>query len=157
MAALIGGGAVFVWHGGGLGKRQPGNQQIYARFLGPAGTFLTSDIRVSKFTKNNQINPTVATLGDGSVVVVWSSLGQDGDRQGVFAQHFSATGVKLGTEFQVNQFTANNQRSPAIAALANGNFVVVWISEMERGPANVDVYARIFDSSGVAVHWRISG
>jgi hypothetical protein len=142
-AALIGGGAVFVWQGGKLGA-----QQIYARFLGPAGTFLTSDIRVSKFTKNNQINPAVATLGDGTVVVVWSSTGQDGDMQGVFAQLFSATGAKLGTEFQVNQWTARNQRSPAVSALANGNFVVTWVSEMERAFTSVDIYARIFNASG---------
>jgi hypothetical protein len=144
-AALFGGGTVFVWQGGKVGA-----QQIYARFLGAGGTFLTSDIRVSKFTKFNQINPAVVTLGDGSVIVVWSSFGQDGSRQGVFAQHFSAAGARLGTEFQVNQFTPNNQRTPAIAALANGNFVVVWISELERSTTSVDVYGRIFNSSGAA-------
>jgi hypothetical protein len=87
----------------------------------------------------------VVTLADGSVIIAWSSEGQDGSMGGVFARHFSATGVALGAEFQVNQFTPNNQRTPAIAALPNGGYVVTWISELQRGVSSVDVYARIFN------------
>jgi hypothetical protein len=35
----------------------------------------------------------------------------------------------------VNQFTNYNQRTPAVAALAGGGFVVAWVSEQERGRA----------------------
>ncbi len=38
-----------------------------------------------------------------------------------------------------------------MAALANGNFVVVWVSELERAPASVDIYARIFGISNSVV------
>ena len=146
VALLNGGGAVFVWQGGKFGF-----QKIYARFLAANGSFITGDVLVNTYTNNFQINPAVVTLADGSVVVVWSGYGQDGDRQGIFGQRLSATGGKLGGEFQINQFTPNNQRTPAVAALANGNFVVVWVSELQRASASVDVYARIFNSSGVAV------
>jgi len=37
-------------------------------------------------------------------------------------------GQFLNAAFQVNQFTDNNQRNPAIAALTNGNFVIAWVS-----------------------------
>ncbi len=140
------GGAVFVWQGGRFGF-----QKVYARFYSANGTFITSDIMVNTYTNSYQINPAVATLADGSVVVVWASDGQDGDLQGIFAQRFSATGAKLGGEFRINQWVSKNQRTPAVTALANGNFVVVWVSELQRGASTVDIYARMFSSSGDAV------
>jgi len=118
VALLQGGGAVIVWQGG-----KSGFQQVFARFLGAAaGSFTTKDLRISTHTRNNQIDPHVATLANGSVVVVWSSFGQDGSLQGIFARLFSAAGKPLGNEFQVNQFSQNNQRNPAVAALTDGNF-----------------------------------
>lgn len=144
VASLPDGGAVIVWQGG-----KPGSQQIFARFMTASSVFPKSDIRVSSHSKNNQSNPQVVALIDGTVVVVWSSEGQDGSMQGIYAQLFSATGSKIGKEFQVNLTTLNNQRTPAVAALADGNFVVVWISELQRGLASVDVYGRIFNPSSV--------
>jgi len=146
VALLNNGGAVFVWQGGRFGF-----QKIYARFMGANGSFLTSDIQVNTYANGFKINAGVTTLADGGVVVVWSSDGQDGDMQGIFGQRFSAAGAKLGSEFQINQWTAKNQRTPAVTALANTNFVVVWVSELQRGASTVDIYARIFNSSGVAV------
>ena len=145
VSLLNDGRAVFVWQGGKYGF-----QKIYARFLAPDGSFVARDVLVNTYKGGFQINPAVATLADGSVVIVWSSFEQDGNLQGIFGQRFSATGAKLGGEFQVNQWTAGNQRTPAVAALANGNFLVVWVSELQRGSASVDVYGRIFNSSGVA-------
>jgi len=101
VALLKDGGAVIVWQGGRYGF-----QKIYARFCAANGTFLTSDLLVNTYTNSFQINPSVATLADGSVVVVWASDGQDGDLQGVYAQRFSAVGAKLGAEFRINQWTA---------------------------------------------------
>jgi len=146
VSLLAGGGAVFVWQDGKIGF-----QKIYSRFCAANGSFLTGEILVNTYTNYFQINPAVATLADGSVVIVWSSSGQDGSMQGIFGQRFSATGTKLGGEFQVNAFTPYNQRTPAVAGLTNGNFVVVWISELQRGTASVDVYARIFNGSGIAL------
>ncbi len=98
VALLQGGGAVFVWQGGTYGF-----QKIYARFLASNGSFLTAtDVLVNTYTNSFQINPSVATLADGSVVVVWACDGEDGNMQGIFGQRFSATGTKLGGEFQIN-------------------------------------------------------
>jgi hypothetical protein len=145
VAMLNNGGAVFVWQGGKYGF-----QKIYARFVNATGAFITSDIQVNTYTKSFQVNAGVATLTDGSVVVVWASDGEDGDMQGIFGQRLSAAGAKLGGEFQINQWTAGNQRTPSVTALANTNFVVAWVSELQRGSSTVDIYARIFNSAGVA-------
>jgi len=144
VSMLSNGGAAIVWQGG-----RHGFQKVFARFLAATGTnFLATNVVVNTYTNNFQIDPAVATLADGSVVVVWASDGQDGSYQGIYAQRFTAAGVKVGAEFRINEFTANNQRSPAVAALAGGGFVVAWVSELQRTLTSVDIYARLYDSAG---------
>jgi hypothetical protein len=152
VALLRNGGAVFVWQGGRYGF-----QHIYARFLSADGTFSTGDLLVNSYTENQQINPAVAILSDGGVLVVWSSYGQDGSLQGVYGRRFSSTGESLGDEFRVNQTTLLNQRTPAVAPLSNGNLVVAWVSESYRGVIlNKDASGRIFDSTAGAELYDVS-
>jgi hypothetical protein len=116
-------------------------------------------------------NPAVAALAGSNVVVVWASFNQagPGSMLDVYGQVLTPAGQKVGGEFLINQFTAYNQRSPAVAALKNGGFVVAWVSEQQRsafnlsgidntngsspavvGSPSVDVYARFYNSNGVA-------
>jgi hypothetical protein len=128
-----GGGAVFVWESG-----RPGFQRICARFLSTSNTWLTTDVFVST-NSNPQSTPTAAVLDNGNIVVVWASMNQAalGSMKDVFGQVFTPAGQKVGAQFQVNTFTSYNQRSPAIAALNNGQFLVAWVSEQQRfGGAN---------------------
>src|SRR5258708_33921150 len=68
----------------------------------------------------------------------------------------NTNGQFLNAAFQVNQFTDNNQRNPAIAALTNGNFVIAWVSENQTvsgaelflGANRAAIYARIFHRAG---------
>jgi hypothetical protein len=166
VALLKNGGAAFVWQGG-----KPSYQHIYARFLASNNTFLTTtDLVVSTFTNNFQINPAVAVLNNSNVVVVWGSFNQTGSNslQDVYGQILSPAGQKIGTNFLINQFTPFNQRTPAITALKNGGFVVAWVSEQQRSVApvlatasdfvtaqtapvpSIDIYARLYNSNGVA-------
>lgn len=162
VALLNGGGAVFVWQGG-----RPGFQHIYARFMSSSNTWLTGEVQVNTFNRNSQINPDVAVLTNGNIVVVWASFNQAGSSslQDVYAQLFSPAGQKIGVEIAVNQLTLFNQRTPAVAALSDGRFVIVWITEQEQpssppehtspsltfDPAyrpSVDVKARVFEADG---------
>ncbi len=166
VAMLKNGGAVFVWQGG-----LKGYQHIYARFLTPTNTFVTTnDILVNTFTNNFQINPAVAVLNNSNVVVVWGSFDEASadSLQDVYGQILSPTGQQVGGEFLINQFIPYNQRTPTVAALPNGGFVVAWVSEQERSVApvlgtnstyvtastaptpSVDIDARIYDNNGVA-------
>ena len=116
-------------------------------------------------TLNFQINPAVTTLANGNVVIVWGSFNQagPGSLQDVYGQILSPAGEKIGAEFLINQFTPYNQRTPTVAALSSGGFVVAWVSEQERvvGVPNanavppdqqaypsVDIYARLYDANG---------
>ena len=73
--------------------------------------------------------PAVAAASNGDFTVVWET--QDGDRSGVFGQRYTSSGSSLGTEFQVNTYTASFQGNAAIAAAGNGDFVVVWQSPQD--------------------------
>jgi hypothetical protein len=59
------------------------------------------------------------------------------------------TGEKVGSETRANETTAFNQRTASVAALSDGRFVVVWVSEQQRFENSVDLYARVFSATGV--------
>ena len=147
VALLKNGGAAFVWQGG-----VEGFQHIYARFLNTNGTFLTTtDLLVSQFTQNFQVNPAIATLSNSNVVIVWASYDQAGSNsmQDVYAKILSPSGITISNEFLVNQFTSYNQRSPSVAALSTGGFVVAWVSEQEQaGASSID--SALYSSGGAA-------
>ncbi len=146
VSLLNDGGAVFVWQGG-----KQGFQHIYGRVLSAGGTWATGDFQVNTPTNVFQREATLTTLTNGNVVVVWSSVGQTaaGSMQDVYSQILTPAGVKIGGEILVNQMTAFNQRSAAIAPLNDGRYAVVWISEQQRFENSVDVYGRIFSAAGV--------
>lgn len=144
VALLSGGGTAFTWQGG-----PSGGQQIWVRVMNSAGVFVGEEVAASSHSEANQIQPAIAGLANGNFVVVWSADGPDGSMQGVYGMLFSANGAKIGNEFQINQFTLNNQRTPAVTALLNGGFAVTWVSEGERNGSSVDVYARLYNANGV--------
>lgn len=149
VAVLPNGGAVFVWQGS-----TGGGNRIYARFMGADRQFLAEEFGAADRMFGHQSNPAVTALADGSVVVVWSELDRepapDNRMSGIFAQRFSADGVRAGATFRVNTVTYLNQRAPVIAALANGGFVVAWVSDefRQRNSEYIDIAARIFDAQG---------
>jgi hypothetical protein len=152
---------IFVWQ-----CSVAGIPRIYARFARNSakdattyGTnFYTADIQVNTYVADQQIDPAVAALPDGSAIITWSSYGEDGSLWGVYARRLTAAGKAIKADnddstkqFLVTQYTAYNQRSPAVATLANGNYVIAWISEQERFVGSIDAYARIFTAAGVPV------
>jgi hypothetical protein len=145
VSMLNGGGAIFVWQGGAQGF-----QHIYARVISAGGTWVTGDVQVNTAT-NYQTEASVAALNNGNAVVVWSSFDQVSptSMRDVYFQIISPTGAKLGGETRVNNFTAYNQRSASVAALSDGRFAVVWVSEQQTGQLRVDVYGRIYTAAGV--------
>ncbi len=97
----------------------------------PAGNSVGGEFEVSSCTVESQRYPRVAADRAGNFVVAWMSLGQDGAGWGVFGQRFNAAGGKLASAFQINAFTTDHQRNPALAADGSGNFVVAWESPQD--------------------------
>jgi hypothetical protein len=113
----------------------------------PAG----GEIAVNTYTTNAQSLPDVAVDAAGRFVVVWRSVGQDGDGYGVFGQRFSASGSRLGAEFQVNVYTPNSQDTPQVASDPAGNFMVVWSGGGAQDGSGSGIFGRRFNSDGTGV------
>jgi len=153
VSLLPGGGAVVTWEAGP--RAAP---DIFARFLDTQGNFLGGVQRVNTRVSGIQTDADVATLSDGQSLVVWTSFGQDGDKEGVYGQRFTARGIRDGTEFLINQTTSRNQSKPSVTALEGDKFVVGWISESTNGRNSsgapnlrANVMARHYSATGTAL------
>ena len=105
--------------------------------------------QVNTTTADNQKRARTAMADDGSYAIVWESKNQDGDKEGVYVRLFDPAGNATTGEILVNETTATAQKEPSIAMDDSGNFVVSWQSQHEGGDKK-DVYARLFNSAGVA-------
>ena len=146
------GGAVVVWESG-----PRNNRDVKARFLNSQGQYITGVLTVNRYTRGNQTRPSVSVNANGDVYVVWESDGQDGDGQGVYAQRFTANGERNGAEIQVSQTIKWNQQMPAVMAMENSHFMVVWIGEAEMGTTTAGtplmrghIMGRLMDRNGQA-------
>ena len=74
-------------------------------------------------------------------LVVWTSLGQDGSREGVFGQFLHDDGSPDRGEFQVNTTWINQQMQPTVASDGQGRFLAAWTSFV-GGPYGFDLYAQ---------------
>lgn len=134
-----------VWSGAGLTD----SSGVFGQRFNLAGSTVGNEFRVNTYTVGNQQEAAVAADGLGNFVVVWASGGQDGNNYGVFGQRFDSVGTPFGGEFQVNTYTTNQQREPAVAADGAGNFVVTWISYGQDAAGNWGVFGQRFNSNGV--------
>ena len=95
----------------------------------------------------------VAANEFGDMVITYAGTGP-GDLQGIFARRYDATNTPLGPAFLVNVTTSSNQRFPSVAVGDGGEFVVTW-SGPGAGDNDGGVFARLYDSNGVAVSGEI--
>lgn len=109
------------WQGG-----KQGFQRVYGRIVAADGTFKTGDISISSGSGEQQIDPSLTQLKDGSVLVVWASYRQDGSSAyDAYGRLYSADGQALGAEFRLNQTqgsgaAAQRLRPPAVASSPSG-------------------------------------
>ena len=122
---------------------------IFARRFGSSGSPLGGEFVVNTYTTGYQFYPSVAMGSSGAFVVAWASYNQDGSSTGIFGQRFDSAGAPAGGEFQVNAYTTNYQTRASVAMASGGSFVVAWDSYGPDGSGN-GIFARRFDSAGVA-------
>ena len=145
ITALADGGYVVTWQS----RYQDGSSYgIYAQRFDSAGTAVGAETRINTTTADTQEAPAIMALADGGYVVTWTSFGQDGSGYGVYAQRYDLNGSALGAETRINTTTDSNQYQPAITALADGGYVVTWMSQDGSGWG---IYAQRFDASGASV------
>jgi hypothetical protein len=142
VAALPGGGFAVFW------SQQESTTSrrwdVYGGTFGADGMPTGSTFRLNEYTQGDQFGPKVAASGDRQLVV-WTSVGQDGSREGVFGR-FLAAGALDGSEFRVNTTTISRQLHPAVAGDGQGHFLSVWSSF--AGETGFDLFERIFSGGG---------
>ena len=144
---------VVVWRSEGSAGGDTSYSSIQGQRYSAAGATQGAQFQVNSYTTSSQASPAIASDVDGDFVVAWQSGGSSGgDTSGlsVHGQRYSAAGVPQGAQFQVNSYTAGDQRSPAIATDADGDFVVVWQSYGSSGGdiSNLSVQGQRFRVTG---------
>ena len=142
LSALPGGGFAAFW------SQQESTTSrrwdVYGGTFGADGMPTGSAFRLNEYTQGDQFGPKVAASGDRQLVV-WTSVGQDGSREGVFGR-FLAAGALDGSEFRVNTTTISRQIHPAVASDGQGRFFSVWSSF--AGETGFDLFGRILPGGG---------
>jgi hypothetical protein len=124
---------------------------IKARIYQTNGTAVTGELVVNATTTGSEVGASVATFSDGSSIVVWQSLNQDGSGYGVHGQRVAANGtIAPATEFRANTTTASDQFAPSVAVLSDGGFVVTWTSFGQDAVGTYGIYAQRYTSLDVA-------
>lgn len=147
---LEGGGFVVTWtayDGSGSG--------VYGQVYDSTGLRIGGEFRVNSYTTDYQRVGAIAGLKGGGFVVTWTSeneasRGQDGSGDGVYGQVYDSNGKRVGSEFRVNSYITDDQRSPSLTSLEGGGFVAVWTSYGQDGSGS-GVYGQVYASTGTRV------
>ena len=100
---------------------------VWGRAFAVNGTPTGAAFRINGYLYGDQYQPKLASCPSG-VLAVWTSLGEDGDREGVDGRFLAGGAAVSGDEFLVNTTTASQQLEPYVAWNGVDRFLVVWTS-----------------------------
>jgi hypothetical protein len=123
---------------------------VFAQRFNAAGATQGSEFQANTYTTNDQAFPSVALDSAGDFVIAWSSIGEDGSLQGIYARHYSSAGAADGGEFQVNTYTTIAQQAPSVAMDAAGDFVIAWQSNTQDG-SQYGIFAQRYTPSQLVI------
>ena len=131
-----------------------GKLDVRAQVFDSSGAKLGGEIFVNSQTFESQTEVAVTNLAGGGFVITWTTFdpAQDGSGYAIKAQLFDAAGAKLGGEFLVNAATAASQKTPTVAGLSNGDFVIAWrTDDQSADDASGAIKAQVFSATGARI------
>ncbi|NMC69717.1 MAG: hypothetical protein GYA57_06565 [Myxococcales bacterium] len=132
-----------------------GVYQVYARGFRDDGRERFAVRTVNSVAAGQQRHPAVAVAPDGRFVVAWEDdQDNDGDLQ-VWMRGFEADGSERFADRSAHDDDAGNRRRPALAALPDGGFVVVWEDDGD-GNGYYQIHARGFGPDGAERFARLT-
>ncbi|MDK9697443.1 MAG: hypothetical protein OEL76_13750 [Siculibacillus sp.] len=132
VTGLADGGWVVTWAGT---KNGPG-WDIYQQRYDADGIAIGDEVRVNDvYVESAQDAPAVTALADGGWVVTWHSDIRDGFNRGydILQRRYGASGDPLGPETFVNTHDVSIQAYPSVVTLADGGWVVSWLTAYAVG------------------------
>ncbi|MDC0913609.1 flagellin, partial [Paracoccaceae bacterium] len=128
------------------------NVGVFGQRFDSSAAKIGLEFQINTYTTGDQNESSVASLPDGGFVVTWQSDGQDGDNNGIFGQRYNASGIKVGSEFQVNTQAAGSQEYSTVIGLSDGGFLTAWSSSSNHADGSgYGIYGQRYDSSGNTV------
>ena len=134
-----GGGFTVAWVQNAIVRTN--GMEIFARAFDATGAGVSAPFQANTFSYGDQFAPSIASLGTQQLLV-WSSMGQDGSWEGVFAQALNGA-TKLGDEFRVNVARAFSQKLPHVTSDGTGRALILW-SGYGPGGSGFDVFGRTY-------------
>ena len=120
---------------------------------------VSQEIAINTYTANDQINPFVASNGNG-YFVCWSGFEQpnvllDCDGYGVYGRYLDESGNGIGRERLINTYTVGNQGTPSgytsrqiSVSNIDDNYLVAWMSYEQDGDRE-GLFAQFVDYQGI--------
>jgi len=144
---------VVVWASDGSYGTDNDDFSIRGQRFEADGSMLGDPFQVNTFTAGRQIVPKLTVTPGGLFAVAWESVGSSGsDSSGrsVQARIFDAAGDPVGADFQVNTYTAGDQRFPSVGISSDGIVTIVWSSNAAAGSDTsfTSVQGQRYDSTG---------
>jgi Ca2+-binding RTX toxin-like protein len=154
LTTLNDGGWVAVWQS----YDQDGSYEgLYGQRYDAHGNPVAAEFQVNTYTDNTQASPAISALADGGWVVSWHSYNQEWHDsaysqyqklEGIYAQRYDANGARVASEFRVNNVVDWDQADPAVTALPDGGWLLLWHSQLQDGREGYDVYGQRYDAAG---------
>jgi hypothetical protein len=136
---------------------------VYARAFDDSVVATQPSARLNYYQPYSQVAPRLSLAGD-VIFAVWTSLNQDGYREGVYGRYLSFTAEPVEDEFCLNQTVISQQKDPVVVSDGTSRFLTAWTSfkSMSSGfdlvsrkfarPASVAAVkcsiAKVLDASG---------
>jgi hypothetical protein len=119
---------------------------VWGRAFSAGGAPAAPAFRINSYLYGDQYQPRLAS-GPNGVLAVWTSLGQDGDKEGVFGRFLLWGQGVSGDEFQVNTTWVSQQLDPDVAWNGVDRFLVVWTSLAgpgSTGSSGFDLFGQMY-------------
>jgi hypothetical protein len=119
---------------------------VWGRAFSASGTAVAPAFRINSHLFGDQYRPRLAS-GPSGVLAVWTSMGQDGDREGVFGRFLAGGSQVSGDEFQVNTTWVIQQLDPDVEWNGVDRFLVIWTSLAgpgSTGPSGFDLFGQMY-------------
>jgi S-layer family protein len=98
------------------------------------------EFRVNAYTTGAQSHASATPRSDGSWMVAWETVGEDGSSSAVWGKHYDRFGAVHGPDFQCNTYTTGFQGGPSITTGTHSG-AVAWHSLTQDG-SGAGIYAQ---------------
>jgi len=128
--------------------QEKSSNSIIARMYNADGTAKTEPFDVSTIKFSSLTRPSIAMASDGHFVVTWDGDPKLASLDDVHARLFEPNGAPIGEQFVVNTTRIAAQQNPKAAMNNQGEFVIVWESNVDPNTNERDIFGQRYDSLG---------